>query len=162
MHYISGNANVLLALRITMRVRCPSTSMSDFHENINGISSSSRTTIFLQELAHGGLYCSYSDECKEEYTEEAKSEYGLPEKRLWAAALLQAFTKSKTEVFSKHRKPSRPGTGPYLPSRLLGEDVSWVLSPNTGIGSFLWICETLNIDSQKTRRDGLEILARIV
>jgi hypothetical protein len=57
-------------------------------------------------------------------------------KRLWAAVLNQALE----EAIEFNREKFRQNA------------LSWLWSGNQGTGSFLWICDALNLDSKSIRK----------
>lgn len=68
----------------------------------------------------------------------------VPEKALWAACLVQAFVTENTTVFKQQSK------------RMLGKDrESWFFSDSKLPGSYLFICEVLDLDPKATYRKGM-------
>lgn len=73
-----------------------------------------------------------------------------PEKSLWAACLEQAFTLCNTKL-NRKAKGQKSDTE---------ADEAWFTSDSREVGSYLFICEVLELDPKVTYREGLKLRER--
>ena len=84
------------------------------------------------------------------YQPVADAGLDVPEKMLWAYCLVQAFTTQNTEVFARSTS--------YFPekgsARVDCNDNEWLHSDSREVGSYLFICEVLDLDPESTLKAG--------
>lgn len=84
------------------------------------------------------------------YQPVANADLDVPEKMLWAYCLVQAFTTQNTEVFQR--------SASYFPEkgsvRVDCNDNERLHSDSREVGSYLFICEVLDLDPESTLKAG--------